>query len=199
MPNPPDLYLTMARSTAVVLLLVLVGFLPRVKAQDIETPKVELYGGYDYVRYNANPRIIGVPTSESFNANGISGQAAYNLNSRFGIVGELSLYSLPRRGFNTTHQVSYLFGPRVSLRHHVFTPFAQVLFGGVWAEDGITFGSVTAFGMTAGGGIDLRVSRRFAVRPLQTEYFMTRFHDGARHLQNNFRFGAGIVLRLRGK
>jgi len=199
MLNPSHLYFIMIRSTLVVLLLVLFGLLPGTKAQEVETLKVELYGGYDYIRYNANPRIIGVPASESFNANGISVQAAYNLNSRFGIVGELSLYSLARTGFNTTHQVSYLFGPRVSLRRHVFTPFAQVLFGGVWAEDGITFGSVNAFGMTAGGGIDLRVSKHFAVRPFQAEYFMTRFPDGASHLQNNFRFGAGIVWRLRGK
>jgi len=50
--------------------------------------------------------------------------------------------------------------------------------------------------MTAGGGIDLRVSRYLTVRPLQGEYFMTKFPDGANDRQNNFRFGAGIVLRL---
>jgi len=199
MLDHPHPYFTMIRSTSVVLLLVLFGFLPWAKAQEVETPRVELYVGYDYVRYHANPRINGVPPSESFSANGLSGQAAYNLNARFAMVGELSVYSLARKGFNTTHQVSYLFGPRVSLRRHIFTPFAQVLFGGVWAEDGITLGPVTAFGMTAGGGIDLRVSRRFAVRPLQTEYFMTGFPDGASHQQNNFRFGAGVVWRLSGK
>jgi len=55
---------------------------------------------------------------------------------------------------------------------------------------------VTAFGMTAGGRIDLRVSRYFAIRPAQAEYLMTKFPDGANDRQNNFRFGAGIVLRL---
>lgn len=186
----------MIRSTAVVILLVLFGFVRCARAQEIETPKVELYGGYDYVRYNANPRINGVPSSESLGANGITGQAVYNPYSRFGIVGELSAYSLARTGFNTTHQISYLAGPRVSLRRHVVTAFAQVLFGGVWAEDGVTLGPVSAFGMTAGGGIDLRVSGSIAVRPLQAEYFMTKFPDGANNRQNNFRFGAGIILRL---
>jgi hypothetical protein len=185
----------MTRSTAVALLLVF-GYLPCARAQEIATPKIELYGGYDYVRYNANPRINGVPPSESFGANGISGQVAYNTNNRFGIVGELSGYRLARNGLGTTYQVSYLFGPRVSLRWHVVTPFAQVLFGGVWAADGVTLGPVSAFGMTAGAGIDLRVSRYFTVRPLQAEYFMTKFPDGANNRQNNFRFGAGIVLRL---
>jgi hypothetical protein len=185
----------MTRSTAVALLLVF-GYLPCARAQEIATPKIELYGGYDYVRYNANSRINGVPPSESFGANGISGQVAYNTNNRFGIVGELSGYSLARQGRNTTYQISYLFGPRVSLRRHVVTAFAQVLFGGVWAADGVTLGPVNAFGMTAGGGIDLQVSRYFTVRPLQAEYFMTKFPDGANDRQNNFRFGAGTVLRL---
>ena len=188
----------MIRSTSVVLLVVLFGFQPRAKAQEIETPKVELYGGYDYVRYNANPRINGVPPSELFSANGITGEAAYHLASRFGIVGELSGYSLARTGCNTTYQVSYLLGPKVGLRparRHGIRPGA---FGArrVCAADGVTLGPVTAFGMTAGGGIDLRVFRHFAVRPLQTEYFMTKFPDGANDRQNNFRFGAGIVLRL---
>src|SRR5215469_8964711 len=105
----------MIRSAAVVLLLFVLGFPPRVKAQEIETPKIELYGGHDYVRYNANPRINGVSPSESFGANGITGQAAYNPDSWFGIVGELSGYSLARTGRNATYQVSYLLGPRVSV------------------------------------------------------------------------------------
>lgn len=185
----------MNRSIGLALLLILAS-LPCARAQEIETPKIELYGGYDYVRYNANPRINGVSSSESFGANGISGQATYNANNRLGIVSELSGYRLARTGRGTTYQVSYLFGPRVSLRRHVVTPFTQVLFGGVWAADGVTLGPVSAFGMTAGGGIDLRVSRYFTVRPVQAEYFMTKFPDGANDRQNNFRFGTGIVLRL---
>jgi len=182
-----------------VVLLLLFGYLPCARAQEVETSKVELYGGYDFVRYNANPRINGVSSSESFSANGMSGQAAYNVNNRFGIVGELSGYRLARNGLGTTYQVSYLFGPRVSLRRHVVTLFAQVLFGGVWAADGVTLGPVSAFGMTVGGGIDLRVFRYITVRPLQAEYFMTKFPDGANNSQNNFRYGAGIGLRLGGK
>ena len=185
----------MHRSIRVALLLVF-GSVSSVRAQEIDTPKIELYGGYDYVRYNADTRINGVSSSVSYGANGMSGQVAYNPNNRFGLVGELSGYRLARNGRGTTYQVSYLFGPKVSLRRHVVTPFAQVLFGGVWAADGLTLGPVSAFGMTAGGGIDLRVSRYFTVRPLQAEYFVTKFPDGASNRQNNFRYGAGIVLHL---
>ena len=91
----------MNRSIRFALMLVL-GSLPCARAQEIETPPIELYGGYDFVRYNANPRINVVPPSESFSANGITGQAVYNPYSRFGIAGELSGYRLARKGRDTT-------------------------------------------------------------------------------------------------
>ena len=184
----------MQKPIVVGLLVALFGTLPPTKAQ--ESSKVDLYGGYDYVRYNASPRISGVPRFESANANGLSGQFTYNPYSSLGLVAELSGYAVARQGFNTTYQISYLFGPRVNAPRGKITPFAQVLLGRVWAEDGFTFGSVTAFGMTAGGGIDLKLSRHMAIRLGQAEYFLTKFADGNNNRQNNFRFGTGIVLRF---
>jgi hypothetical protein len=35
------------------------------------------------------------------------------------------------------------------------------------------------------------------LRPAQTEYFLTLFPNGVNDRQNNFLFGAGVVLRLR--
>lgn len=167
----------------------------RAKAQD--TSHFSVYAAYDYVRFNASPRFSGLPPSVSYNANGVSGEFAFNPNSHLSLIGELSGYALARRGFNTTHQVSYLFGPRVNLRRSArITPFVQVLLGRVWAEDGITFGSVSAFGMTAGGGLDFKVSRRLAIRPMQVEYFLTKFPDGNNDRQNNFRFSTGVVFRF---
>src|SRR5262250_2568259 len=99
--------LVMNRFITVSLLLVFAS-LPCARAQEIETPKIELYGGYDYVRYKANPRINGVPSSVSYDAKGMTGQAVYNVNSRLGIAGEVSGYRLARNGLGTTYQVSYL-------------------------------------------------------------------------------------------
>ena len=50
--------------------------------------------------------------------------------------------------------------------------------------------------MTAGGGIDFKVSRHVSVRPIQAEYFMTKIPDGLNNRQDNLRIGAGVVLRL---
>ena len=159
-----------------------------------QASKIDLYGGYDYVRYNANPRADNLPPSESFNANGVSGQIACNVSDWLGLVAEISGYAVARKGFNTTHQISYLFGPRLDVRRGSLVPFARVLLGGAWAEDGIVFGSVNGFAMTAGGGLDIRLSQRIAIRPVQAEYFLTTFPDGNNNRQNNFRYGAGIIL-----
>jgi opacity protein-like surface antigen len=188
----------MKGSAVVVLLLAVLACALPAKAQN-DASMFEAYGGYDYVRYNATPNISGVPPSESVSGNGGSAQLDYNVTNWLGLVADFSGYAVARQGLGTTHQVSYLFGPRVSLRRGRFTPFAQVLLGRVWAEDGVTFGSVTAFGMTAGGGVDVSVSRHIAIRPVQAEYFLTTFPDGNNNRQNNFRFSAGIIFRFGGK
>jgi opacity protein-like surface antigen len=185
----------MKKTAAVVLVLALLGIAMPAKAQN-GTSILEAYGAYDYVRYNAIPKINGVPPSESFSANGGSAQVEYNANSWLGLVADFSGYAVARQGFATTHQISYLFGPRINLRRGRVTPFAHVLLGRVWAEDGITFGSVSAYGMTAGGGVDFNVSKHIAIRPFQAEYFLTKFPDGNNNRQNNFRYSAGIVFRL---
>lgn len=45
------------------------------------------------------------------------------------------------------------------------------------------------FAMAAGGGIDVKVSKHFSLRPIQAEYFMIKISDGLNNRQNNFRFG----------
>jgi hypothetical protein len=57
-----------------------------------------------------------------------------------------------------------------------------------------------ASGMTAGGGgVDISMSRHIAIRPVQAEYFLTKFPDGNNDRQNNFWFSAGIILGFGGK
>jgi opacity protein-like surface antigen len=184
-------------SYSVILLVGILGMALPGKAQD-DSPRFEAYAGYDYTRFNATNDITFVPPAQSVNGNGGSGQLEFNANRWLGIVGDLAAYAVARNGYATTHEVSYLFGPRVNLRRGKFTPFAQALLGAVWASDAIVLGSKTAFGMTAGGGIDLTVSRHIAIRPVQAEYFLTKFPDGLNNRQNNFRYSAGIGFRFGG-
>jgi hypothetical protein len=187
----------MKSSSALVVLILVIGFALPAKAQDVTT-RFEAYAGYDYMRDNATNDITHVPPSYSVNGNGGSGQLEFNPTPRLGVVGDLGGYAVARNGLPTAHQISYLFGPRVNFRGGRVTPFAQVLLGAMWASDAIVLGSKTAFATTAGGGIDVTVSRHFAVRPLQAEYFLTKFPDGANNRQNNFRYSAGIAFRFGG-
>jgi opacity protein-like surface antigen len=182
-------------SSSPLVLLLLIAFAPPAEAQDA-TPKFEAYAGYDYMRDNATNDITHLPPSQSVNGNGASGQLEFNSTPWLGVVGDLGGYAVARDGFATTHQISYLFGPRVNFHRGRVTPFAQVLLGAIWASDAIVLGSKTAFGTTAGGGIDVTVSRHVAVRPIQAEYFLTKFPDGANNRQNNFRYSAGVVFRF---
>ncbi len=95
---------------------------------------------------------------------------------------------------------TYLFGPRVNFRRGKVTPFAQALFGGIRTTAGIDeSGPENNFALTAGGGIDFKVSTYVSVRPVQAEYFMTRLPNGLNNRENNLRIGAGVILRLRRK
>jgi len=78
------------------------------------------------------------------------------------------------------------------------TLFAQTLLGGVWTTDGIaqSTGPENNFAMTAGGGIDFKVSKHVSIRPFQAEYFLTKIPDGLSNRKNSFRFGAGVVFQF---
>lgn len=184
-----------------------------------DVPRFELFLGYSYLR--------AVPTLAEGNRldwlNGGSTSMAFNINRYLGIVGDFGGFSDTRlllSGANPSVVAdssgtvyNYLFGPRLSLRNHErFTPFAQVLFGGMHAS-AVTISSNCAgagctplpaenkFAMTAGGGLDIKVRRHLAIRIIQAEYLMTRFNDlttGNSASQNDMRLSSGIVFRFGG-
>jgi len=155
-----------------------------------DTPRVDLSAGYSFWRavpISAENRIAWT--------HGGTASVAYNWNDWLGAVAEFGAFRVTRSGTAASNIVSahgdvftYLFGPRVSFRHDRFTPFVQVLLGGVNASQvtlsGCAVGCASlagddAFAMTAGGGLDVRLSHRFAIRLFQAEYLMTRFPDAS--------------------
>jgi opacity protein-like surface antigen len=193
---------------------------PDSNGANVATPRVELFLGYSYLR--------AVPTLAEGNRfvwlNGGSTSIAFNFNRYLGLVGDFAGFAdsqLRVNGAASPGKVvdssgsayTYLFGPRLSFRKHDrFTPFAQVLFGGVHASP-VTISSDCSgagctplpaenkFAMTAGGGLDIRVHRHIAIRVIQAEYLMTNFDDpstGQNATQNDVRLSAGIVFRLGG-
>jgi len=183
----------------ILVVLVLYGAARPAGAQE-QPSKFEAYGGYYYARFNVNANVPGIAPSATYNGNGGGGQLEYNANRWLGVVGDLGGFYATSSGNGSFAGgvFTYLFGPRVNFRRRRVTPFAQALFGGVRTTDGIaqSTGTEDNFAMTAGGGIDFKVSRHVSVRPIQAEYFMTKIPDGLNNRQNNLRVGAGIAVRL---
>ncbi len=188
---------------------------------DSDYPKVDLFFGYTYLR--GVPRTV---TNRIVELNGGSVDLAYNFNRWFGLAGDFGGFADSRLILNYPGTLSrevpsegkvftYLIGPRFSYRGYKrITPFAQVLVGAAQATevtiDGCTgvpgctaLQDNTAFALTAGAGLDLNVSRHFALRLLQAEYMVTFFDDasfpqGVDGYQNDVRLSAGIVFRFGG-
>jgi hypothetical protein len=146
------------------------------RAQD--TPVVDVAGGYS---------VIQVLKGISATGYGGSGSVALNVNDWLGLVGDVGLYHSSPFGPGLDAG-TYTFGPRVSYRRWGrFTPFGQVLLGGVrYAANGLAFGS--------GGGAEIGLDSggRFALRP-QVEYFGFRANGST---TNTVRVSVGVVLRI---
>lgn len=191
---------------------------PATAKSNLRYPRAELFLGYSYVRV--------MPTMSDGNRllwlNGGSTSLALNLNRYLGVVfdfggmddSKIRLNNGSNALFDSSGTVfTYLGGPRVSFRNRGrLTPFVQALFGAAHAGQVTLSGncmaqgcaplpSETDFAMTAGGGLDVRISHHFALRLVQAEYLMTNFKDinsGKNAMQNDMRLSTGIVFRFSG-
>jgi outer membrane immunogenic protein len=164
-----------------------------------ETPKVDVFAGYSYVRENPGPA-----SGDSFSLNGGSASVTYHIKDWVGAVADFGGYhngNILGTGVDGTLS-TYLFGPRISYRsYRHFTPFAEALFGVAHAGANLAGGaggSQSAFAMAIGGGVDYRINNRFSLRPLQVDYLRTRFPEGTpnNQTQNNLRASTGIVMHF---
>ncbi|MGA8367511.1 MAG: hypothetical protein ACLQMT_04665 [Candidatus Acidiferrales bacterium] len=166
-------------------------------AQD--TPKIETFLGYSYVYSSIGG--TGIPGFRGTNFDiGGNGSVAFNLNKWFGVVGDFGGYHTGNLG-SITHigatVYSYDGGPQFSYRADKFTVFAHALFGGAHASLGGT--GINSFDMKLGGGADVNLNERFAIRAIQADYALTRFNlfgflNPAS--QNNLRISTGVVIKF---
>ena len=161
-------------------------------------PRYELSGMYQYLNFSP-----GDPFS-SFSNHGATGSFTYNASRALGLAAEVGWYRFKNRTvggipLNGTMQ-SYLFGPRLNLRKFdYFVPFAEFLIGSAHAGQAVIgTGTQNAFALATGGGIDMVLTKNFAWRVAQLDYFMTSFSGpalGSSARQNSFRAGTGFVYR----
>ncbi len=166
------------------------------------TPKVEIGLGYSYSRAT-------VPnSSERANMHGILVDVVGNVNHWLGAEAEFGTHYHCISGCwldnmrvenpdARNDSLSFLVGPKVTFnRHKKLSPWVHSLFGvtKMSYQNVITDirMSDTGFGMVAGGGLDVSLSK-VTIRAFQIDY--TRF-VGRPSASNNIRVGGGIVLRL---
>jgi hypothetical protein len=101
-----------------------------------------------------------------------------------------------------------LFGPQFNLALHKSRLFGEALFGGAYTNgyanffkaDGLTSlePSKNGFAMAIGGGFDYKVGDYIALRPVQFDYFLTRYEwkQIGINNQSNFRYQAGVLFRF---
>ena len=164
--------------------------------------RIDVGVDYNYVRSNAPAGGCGC-----FSLNGGGGWIGFNFSHSVGIVGEIaSQHASNISGTGTGLTLtSFLVGPRYTwARAGRFAPFVQALIGGVHAggelapgSSGLS-GSANAFAMTAGGGMDIGLTRHFALRAFEADYYLTRFDNGVNDHQNNLRIAAGVMVRFGG-
>ncbi|HXG92155.1 MAG TPA: outer membrane beta-barrel protein [Blastocatellia bacterium] len=193
------------------LLIACLLFLPlTAKAQ--EQPRAEVFGGYSFFH-----------TDGGGNLHGWNASVAGNLNKWFGVVADFSGHygsesfqavppeavgpfpPLPRLATSIDSNLHlFLAGPRLSYREHDrLIPFGHLLLGVARSHvdgkfEGSTFivrfnDTSTAFSMALGGGLDVKLSGRVALRLIQADYLLTRFNDNTQH---NARISVGVVFRF---
>jgi len=166
------------------------------------------------------PVAPGESFSADFNCVGGGGTFAYNFSSVVGIAADLGGckyvgQTIPALAAKLNgNDFTYMFGPRFTYRNKSkVQPFAEINFGGNRLSlscnnstpcSGTSY-SKNAFALTVGGGFDVIVNRKFAIRLIQAEYLYTRFGNDCNlalcsnnNNQNSFRLKSGIVFRWGG-
>lgn len=184
------------RKLLLTLLFLALAALPML-AQD--TSRFDLSAGYSGIRANEPPG-----NCNCFLTHGGSASLAYNFNRWIGVFGDFGSVHSGNVNSSATDLTltSYLFGPRFSYRKYErFTPFGQFLLGGAHAGGSLLLNTVSSNSANSaavglGGGLDVSVYRRFAIRAFQFEYLHTTFPNGVNDRQNIFRFTFGVVYRF---
>jgi len=158
------------------------SLLPCTPAIGQDVPRLQLFGGYSYLRFDS--KTFGF--ADASNLNGWNGAVAWNITRNFGGIAELS-------GQYNSHMNlrDFAAGPQVLFPRGNKIFFAHVLFGKgrTFINEGGGVGD-TQRAYIAGGGIDLSFRHRLDIRVVQADYIRTQL---LQQNQNNIRISAGIV------
>ena len=181
-------------------------------AQEVLYPKAEVFGGFSISSssISSTDPTTGLSTSLRESFMGWQGSVNGNLTHHLAIVGDFggqykTVAGIPMNSYQ------FLFGPRIVFRAPRITPFVHAMFGGVKEGVGsfsftdplsgtsitIPGASSTGLGLAMGGGLDVNLNDRLAVRVPQFDW--TPMHVGGVWTSNVIRIGIGLVVKAGGK
>jgi peptidoglycan-associated lipoprotein len=166
-------------------------------------PRAELALGYTYLHSNAPPGGCGC-----FNLNGGNATFAWTVKpGSFALVGDVAIThagTISSTGDSLTLS-TFTAGGRYTphVGHSSLHPYGQVLAGLAHSSGTLVQGTNpgaanagAAFAGNFGGGLDLRVTRRYSVRLAEADYLLTTVDNGTNNHQNNLRISAGVVVNF---
>ncbi len=172
------------RSVLISLLTWLAGPTPAA-AQTDNAPKIEVAAGPSLLRNGA--------TAPSFSLyGGWQAEVSGNFNKHIGLTADFSGEYRSISGARIS-QYHYLFGPQFAVRRNRATGFAHALVGADTLR--AAGNSTSGFALGVGGGLDVNVGRRIAIRIVQADYLPTRVSN---LWFRDFRLGMGIVFKFGG-
>ena len=183
-------------------------------AQDQAPPKWELYGGYSFFYPGADIHgllpggLLAVNSPLESNPRGLGASVTYDFNPWLGLTGDLSGEKASgESGVAMRIDDASLFngslGPKLTLRTHYFSPFVEGLVG--WHRlTSDLFQRDDRFGFMAGGGLDLKLSRRFYWRVIRADYVFSNHQYGPSSIVpatdvRGARLQSGLVFMWGGK
>ena len=171
---------------------------------DIPIPGLE---GANISNLNAsNWQKKGFAASFTYNATsvfGIEGLVRYNTGNVLDLDVTVQGVTVPLEA--KLKDLAVAAGPKFTFRNDSpVTPFAHALIGvdrmkidvsasALGQSMAVEALSDNSFGLTLGGGIDVKVNDNFAIRLVQADYYMTRHFEDT---QNNFALSFGVVLKF---
>ena len=175
-----------------VCLLFLTALSSYANAQEI--PATEYFGGYSYS--SVKPDFL----AERANTHGFHGDIVLNTKLLGIVLADIGITYGKSAGMDLSMK-TFMVGPRFTRRGKKVTWFVQSLYGfSSINADGDIFGpeigrydSSFAF-VPGGGGIDVRLSEKIALRVFQFDMLITNFGRGGGQIHP--RVSTGVVLRL---
>jgi len=155
--------------------------------------------------FTYNPQYRDETNGNSFwSRRGGGGELSADLYRGFGDVAAVSINYTPNINGSGVNLTTYTptFGPRYTWSHRKVAIFGEGLVGvsagtGVFPSSGGALTHAHTFAAQVGGGLDLRLSKGIAIRPIEASWLRTGFPNGTTNVQNSLQLGVGVVFRLR--